>query len=116
MGRRERGRRHAAYVAIGRSMPDRLRPQMFALLATAWVIPGVIGPVVAATVATQLHWRIVFIGLLPIIVTAGALTLVPLLRVPARSGQEASKFTLCGGRAARAFLSRALPRQPGNRG
>ena len=70
-----------AYVAIGRSMPDRLRPQMFAMLATAWVIPGVIGPVIAATVAENLHWRIVFLGLLPIIATAGALTVLPLRRV-----------------------------------
>jgi MFS family permease len=71
-----------AYVAIGRSMPDRLRPQMFAMLATAWVIPGVIGPVIAATVAERLHWRLVFLGLLPIIAVAGALTVLPLLRVP----------------------------------
>ncbi len=70
-----------AYVAIGRSMPDRLRPQMFAMLATAWVLPGVIGPVIAATVAEHLHWRIVFLGLLPIIATAGALTVLPLRRV-----------------------------------
>src|SRR6185369_6191461 len=39
-----------AYVAIGRTMPDRLRPQMFALLATAWVVPGIVGPVLAAAV------------------------------------------------------------------
>ena len=36
-----------AYVAIGRSLPERLRPQMFATLSTAWVLPGVIGPAVA---------------------------------------------------------------------
>ena len=30
-----------AYVAIGRSLPERLRPQMFATLSTAWVLPGV---------------------------------------------------------------------------
>src|SRR4029079_5143653 len=45
-----------AYVAIGRSLPERLRPQMFALLATAWVLPGIFGPVIAAAVATTLHW------------------------------------------------------------
>ena len=36
-----------AYVAIGRSLPDRLRPRMFATLSTAWVLPGVLGPAVA---------------------------------------------------------------------
>jgi MFS family permease len=80
-----------AYVAIGRSMPDRLRPQMFALLATAWVVPGIFGPVLAAAVATQLHWRVVFIGLLPIIAASGAMTLLPLLRVPPPAGAEARR-------------------------
>ena len=32
-----------AYVAIGRSLPERLRPQMFATLSTAWVLPGPAG-------------------------------------------------------------------------
>ena len=36
-----------AYVAIGRSLPERLRPQMFATLSTAWVLPGVLGPAIA---------------------------------------------------------------------
>ena len=29
-----------AYVAIGRGLPDRLRPSMFAMLSAAWVLPG----------------------------------------------------------------------------
>ncbi len=90
-----------AYVAIGRSMPDRLRPQMFALLATAWVLPGIFGPVLAAAVATQLHWRIVFIGLLPIIAASGALTLLPLFRVPQPSGSSATREHEAGQRSAR---------------
>ena len=72
-----------AYVAIGRSLPERLRPAMFAMLSTAWVLPGVLGPVVAATVAEQVSWRAVFIGLLPIIGLAGLLTLPALAAVPA---------------------------------
>ena len=39
-----------AYVAIGRTLPERLQPRMFALLSTAWVVPGVIGPSIAAIV------------------------------------------------------------------
>lgn len=71
-----------AYVAIGRSLPDSLRPRMFAILSTAWVLPGVIGPALAGVVAEQLHWRIVFIGLLPLIVVAGAMTLPAVAAVP----------------------------------
>ena len=35
-----------AYVAIGRSLPAHLRPRMFAVLSTAWILPGVFGPAV----------------------------------------------------------------------
>jgi len=64
-----------AYVSIGRALPEDLRPRMFATLSTAWVLPGVIGPTVAALVAETFHWRLVFLGLLPLIGVAAALTL-----------------------------------------
>ena len=56
-----------AYVAIGRSLPEALRPRMFATLSTAWVLPGVIGPAIAGRVGETLGWRYVFLGLLPLI-------------------------------------------------
>jgi MFS family permease len=40
-----------AYVAISRCYPEECRPRMFAVLSTAWVVPGLIGPAVAALVA-----------------------------------------------------------------
>ncbi|MBA2717760.1 MAG: MFS transporter [Chloroflexi bacterium] len=64
-----------AYVSIARAMPEHLRPRMFAILSTAWVLPGVIGPTLAAFVGETWHWRLVFIGLLPIIAVAAWLTL-----------------------------------------
>jgi MFS family permease len=33
-----------SYVVIGRSLPEELRPRMMAVLSTAWVVPGLIGP------------------------------------------------------------------------
>ena len=36
-----------SYAAIGRTLPKLLRPPMFATLATAWVIPGLLGPAIA---------------------------------------------------------------------
>lgn len=62
-----------AYVAIGRALPPSLRPQMFAMLSTAWVLPGVFGPAIAGFVAQELHWRLVFLGLLPLIALPGAM-------------------------------------------
>lgn len=64
-----------AYVAIGRALPEQLRAQMFATLSTAWVVPGLIGPALSGIVAQAFHWRFVFLGLLPLIVVAGAMTL-----------------------------------------
>src|SRR5512134_1349049 len=70
-----------AYVAIGRSLPERLRPQMFATLSTAWVLPGVMGPAIAGMVGETIGWRWVFLGLLPLIAVAGALSFSAVHRV-----------------------------------
>ena len=64
-----------AYVSIARAMPERLRPQMFATLSTAWILPGVIGPIAASAVTAAWDWRIVFLGLLPLILISASLTL-----------------------------------------
>jgi MFS family permease len=72
----------AAYVAIGRGYPERLRPRMFATLATAWVIPGLVGPALAAQVATHIGWRWVFLGLLPLVVVGCAVTVPSVAAVP----------------------------------
>ncbi|HJW21435.1 MAG TPA: MFS transporter [Candidatus Limnocylindrales bacterium] len=83
-----------AYVAIGRSLPEALRPEMFALLSTAWVLPGVIGPAIAGAVAENLHWRLVFLGLLPLIAVSGTLAVRALMRLPpVRQAQASSLAT-----------------------
>jgi len=71
-----------AYVAISRGYPDGCRPRMFAVLSTAWVIPGLIGPAIAALVAAAVGWRWVFLGLLPLVAVAGLLSVVALRAVP----------------------------------
>src|SRR6266540_1585925 len=70
-----------AYAAIGRSYPEALRPRVFAVLSTAWVVPGLIGPALSALVATHLGWRYVFLGLLPLVLLAAALALPALRRL-----------------------------------
>jgi MFS family permease len=62
-----------AYVAIGRSLPEHLRPVMFATLSTAWVLPGVLGPALAGIVGEAFGWRWVFLGLLPLIVFSASI-------------------------------------------
>lgn len=63
-----------AYVTIGRGYSERLRPQMFAVLSTAWVVPGLVGSAIAGAVAEYLSWRFVFLGLLPMVLAAAVLT------------------------------------------
>jgi len=79
-----------AYVAIGRSLPGPLRARMMAVLSTAWVAPGLIGPAVSAEVARLFGWRWVFLGLLPIVAVAGAIAVPALIRLgpPASAGAE----------------------------
>ena len=71
-----------AYAAIGRGYPDECRPRMFAVLSTAWVVPGLVGPVAAALVATAVGWRWVFLGLVPLVAVAGVLAASALRTVP----------------------------------
>jgi MFS family permease len=67
------------YVAIGRSYPEASRPRMFAALSSAWVIPGLVGPALAGIISDTAGWRLVFLGLIPILALAGLLAL-PSLR------------------------------------
>ncbi|MBA2694609.1 MAG: MFS transporter [Ornithinimicrobium sp.] len=60
----------AVYVVIAQTMPDALRPQVFSLLAAAWVVPGLAGPVLAGAVTEQLGWRWVFLGVVPLTLLA----------------------------------------------
>lgn len=68
------------YVAIGRFYPVDLRPRMFAVLSTAWVVPGVIGPALSERISTWIGWRWVFLGLLPLVLAAGALIVPTMVR------------------------------------
>jgi MFS family permease len=67
-----------AYASIARGIPARLRPRMFAVLSTAWVVPGLLGPTAALAIEHATSWRFVFLLLVPLVVVAGLLT-VPAL-------------------------------------
>jgi MFS family permease len=77
-----------AYAVIGRSFPGPLQARMMAVLSTAWVVPGVAGPALAAGVAHLFGWRWVFLGLLPVVAVAGSIAMPALIRLgPPASGQ-----------------------------
>jgi MFS family permease len=49
------------YVAVGDAYPADLRPRVFSLFATAWVLPSIAGPFVAGALVDLLGWRSVFL-------------------------------------------------------
>ncbi len=84
----------AAYVAIGRSYAEEARPRMFAVLSTAWVLPGLVGPVVAAQIALHAGWRWVFLGLVPLTAVAAIVTVPALSGVPSPEARDPGPIPL----------------------
>jgi MFS family permease len=84
-----------AYVSIGRSLAGPLRARMMAVLSTAWVAPGLVGPAISAEVAHVFGWRWVFLGLLPVVAITGLVAVPALIRLgPPRSrGAEEHRLT-----------------------
>lgn len=79
-----------AYVGIARGYDEALRPRMFAVLSSAWVVPGLVGPALAGAVADHISWRLVFLGLLPLLPLSGVLTLPALRGLTAENNGESS--------------------------
>jgi MFS family permease len=69
----------ALYVVVARCYPDDLRPRVFALMSSAWVLPSIVGPPIAGWLADHLSWRLVFLAVAPFVVPAVVL-LAPWLR------------------------------------
>lgn len=96
----------ALYVMIARVYPERHRPAAFGALSSAWVVPSLLGPVIAGFLTENLSWRWVFLGLAPF-VALGTLLLVPTLRrlgsgagtgaTPARRGMPWAAVGAAGG-------------------
>jgi MFS family permease len=70
-----------AYVAAGRGYAPEVRPHLFAIMSTAWVVPGLVGPAIAGALSDHIDWRVVFLGLLPLVIVAGAIAFPALARL-----------------------------------
>ncbi len=69
----------AVFVLIAAVYPERLRPAVFGLMSSAWVLPALLGPPVAGFVTQTWSWHWVFLGLLPLVLVAASLV-VPAVR------------------------------------
>ncbi len=82
------------YACVGRAYPSDQQPRMLALLSSAWVVPGLVGPAVSGFVADHLDWRLVFFGLIPPMPIAAALTLPALRHLSAPKDTATAPSTL----------------------
>jgi MFS family permease len=78
-----------AYIGIGRGYPEEAKPRMLAVLSSAWVVPGLIGPALAGLISDIAGWRWVFLGLVPFLIIGAILTLPSLRRLS--SGHAAAR-------------------------
>ncbi len=99
------------YVVIGRGYPASLRPRMLAMLASAWVVPGFIGPAIGGAVAEWISWRATFLMIVPLLPLSALLTLPALFRLgpPPPSEAKPSRLptAITPAPSAQAWLSRA---------
>ncbi|QTT74023.1 MFS transporter [Streptomyces mobaraensis NBRC 13819 = DSM 40847] len=77
------------YVVVGRAYPERLRAKILAAFSAAWVVPVLVGPVVAGSVAERLSWRWVFLAI-PVLVLLPLLIMLPALRKLPRTDRGGS--------------------------
>ena len=71
------------YVAIARGYTHAAQPRMIAVISSAWVLPGLVGPALAGWISQELDWRWTFIGLAPLLPVAAAAVVAPLSRLAA---------------------------------
>lgn len=52
----------ALYVVIGRTFAEDVRARVFTVMTSAWVLPGLVGPLAAGAIADLVGWRWVFLS------------------------------------------------------
>ncbi len=80
----------ALYAALNLAYTDALRPRMIALMSSAWVVPALLGPALAGFLAEVLSWRILFYGIVPLLLVVAVLTLPAFRRLKAKDSSESN--------------------------
>jgi MFS family permease len=77
------------YAGMGQLLPGPLHPRLFAMLAWAWVLPALVGPLLAAWLVDRFAWRAVFLVAAAAAPMAGALLIPAFARLSSAAGRGA---------------------------
>jgi MFS family permease len=80
-----------SFGTVAKSYPERLRGRVLALLASMWILPGLVGPPVGTLIASTIGWRYAFLAPLPVLLVSGALIFPALGDVPS-TGDESIRL------------------------
>ncbi|WP_083650427.1 MFS transporter [Corynebacterium sp. CNJ-954] len=74
-----------AYVVVAIAFPQRLQARALALLSGAWTVPALVGPMVSGVLTETASWRLLFLGLVPLVLVVAVITVpgVPTQDAPA---------------------------------
>ncbi|CAM3375136.1 MFS transporter [Deinococcus deserti] len=78
------------FAVITARYPEARRARMLAAVSSAWLLPALVGPLLASLMADHWSWRTVFWGLIPVLALAGPLCVLP-LRAPASAPQSSAE-------------------------
>jgi MFS family permease len=68
-------------AAVAKAYPESLRPRVFALLTSMWILPGIVGPPIGALIASTIGWRWAFVVPIPVVASCLALILPPMSEI-----------------------------------
>jgi MFS family permease len=77
---------------VAKTYPERIRPRVMALLASMWILPGLLGPSFGAIITETVGWRWAFVAPLPVIVLAVGLVMPSLHSVEV--GEDESRLPI----------------------
>jgi MFS family permease len=79
-----------AYALVKRAFPEDRQSVMYVFLSAGWVLPSLFAPFFGGFITENVGWRWVFAGIIPLALTVGAITSVPMRRFgPSAEGATA---------------------------
>lgn len=77
-----------AYAVINRVWPTDRQPRIFAWVSAAWILPSLVAPLVAGWLTSEVSWRWVFFGMLPLVAAAAVVTVPSMTGIGAVHAHE----------------------------